>query len=210
MKVYVNLINDNSVELIATSKTVDTQIEVDLPDGVIYPGKMQGYEVRSYSTGELFLYLNEEKYQNYLKKEQEELERQLAAEKLQELVTMKTLQGATDAEALEMRSLYPEWCSEVEYTAGYYLQYKGILYKVLQDHTSQADWTPDKAVSLYVNVADPQEPYPPYKAPTGAHDAYKKGDCVTFEGKHYRSKIDGNVHSPAEYPAGWEIVEEED
>lgn len=210
MKVYVNLMNDNSVELIATSKTVDTQIEVDLPDGVIYPGKMQGYEVRSYSTGELFLYLNEEKYQNYLKKEQEELERQLAAEKLQELVTMKTLQGATDAEALEMRSLYPEWCSEVEYTAGYYLQYKGILYKVLQDHTSQADWTPDKAVSLYVNVADPQEPYPPYKAPTGAHDAYKKGDCVTFEGKHYRSKIDGNVHSPAEYPAGWEIVEEED
>lgn len=208
MKVYVNLMNDNSVELIATSKTVDTQIEVDLPDGVIYPGKMQGYEVRSYSTGELFLYLNEEKYQNYLKKEQEELERQLAAEKLQELVTQKTLQGATDAEALEMRSLYPEWCSEVEYTAGYYLQYKGILYKVLQDHTSQADWTPDKAVSLYVNVADPQEPYPPYKAPTGAHDAYKKGDCVTFEGKHYRSKIDGNVHSPAEYPAGWEIVEE--
>lgn len=208
MKVYVNLMNDNSVELIATSKTVDTQIEVDLPDGVIYPGKMQGYEVRSYSTGELFLYLNEEKYQNYLKKEQEELERQLAAEKLQELVTQKTLQGATDAEALEMRSLYPEWCSEVEYTAGYYLQYKEILYKVLQDHTSQADWTPDKAVSLYVNVADPQEPYPPYKAPTGAHDAYKKGDCVTFEGKHYRSKIDGNVHSPAEYPAGWEIVEE--
>lgn len=210
MKVYVNLMNDNSVELIATSKTVDTQIEVDLPDGVIYPGKMQGYEVRSYSTGELFLYLNEEKYQSYLKKEQEELERQLAAEKLQELVTQKTLQGATDAEALEMRSLYPEWCSEVEYTAGYYLQYKGILYKVLQGHTSQADWTPDKAVSLYVNVADPQEPYPPYKAPTGAHDAYKKGDCVTFEGKHYRSKIDGNVHSPAEYPAGWEIVEKED
>lgn len=210
MKVYVSLNNDNSVGMIATSQTVDTQIEVDLPDGVIYPEKMQGYEVRSYSTGELFLYLNEEKYQNYLKKEQEELERQLAAEKLQELVAMKTLQGATDAEALEMRSLYPEWCADVEYVAGYYLQYKGILYKVLQDHTSQADWTPDKAVSLYVNVADPQDPYPPYKAPTGAHDAYKKGDGVTFEGKHYRSKIDGNVHSPAEYPAGWEIVEEED
>lgn len=210
MKVYVNLMNDNSVGMITTSQTVDTQIEVDLPDGVIYPGKMQGYEVRSYSTGELFLYLNEEKYQSYLKKEQEELERQLAAEKLQELVTMKTLQGATDAEALEMRSLYPEWCADVEYQAGYYLQYKGVLYKVLQGHTSQADWTPDKAVSLYVNVADPQDPYPPYKAPTGAQDAYKKGDGVTFEGKHYRSKIDGNVHSPAEYPAGWEIVEEED
>lgn len=208
MKVYVNLMNDNSVGMIATSQTVDTQIEVDLPDGVIYPEKMQGYEVRSYSTGELFLYLNEEKYQNYLKKEQEELERQLAAEKLQELVTMKTLQGATDAEALEMRSLYPEWCSEVEYTAGYYLQYKGKLYKVLQDHTSQADWTPDKAVSLYVNVADPQDPYPPYKAPTGAHDAYMKGQGVTFEGKRYTCLADGTVHDPAQLPSAWEVVEE--
>lgn len=54
MKVYVNLMTDNSVGMIATSQTVETQIEVDLPDGVIYPDKMQGYEVRSYSTGELF------------------------------------------------------------------------------------------------------------------------------------------------------------
>lgn len=207
MKVYVSLNNDNSVGMIATSQTVDTQIEVDLPDGVIYPEKMQGYEVRSYSTGELFLYLNEEKYQNYLKKEQEELERQLAAEKLQELVTMKTLQGATDAEALEMRPLYPEWQTGIEYTKGTFLQYDSILYRVLQDHTSQADWTPDKAVSLYVDIADPQDPFPPYKAPTGAHDAYSKGDGITFEEKHYRSKIDGNMYSPAEYPDGWELVE---
>lgn len=207
MKVYVSLNNDNSVGMIATGQTVDTQIEVDLPDGVIYPEKMQGYEVRSYSTGELFLYLNEEKYQNYLKKEQEELERQLAAEKLQELVTMKTLQGATDAEALEMRPLYPEWQTGIEYTKGTFMQYDSILYRVLQDHTSQADWTPDKAVSLYVNVADPQDPYPPFKKPTGAHDAYSKGDGITFEEKHYRSKIDGNVYSPAEYPDGWELVE---
>ena len=207
MKVYVSLNNDNSVGMIATGQTVDTQIEVDLPDGVIYPEKMQGYEVRSYSTGELFLYLNEEKYQNYLKKEQEELERQLAAEKLQELVAMKTLQGATDAEALEMRPLYPEWQTGIEYTKGTFLQYDSILYRVLQDHTSQADWTPDKAVSLYVDIADPQDPFPPYKAPTGAHDAYSKGDGITFEEKHYRSKIDGNVYSPAEYPDGWELVE---
>lgn len=207
MKVYVNLMNDNSVGMIATSQTVETQIEVDLPDGVIYPDKMQGYEVRSYSTGELFLYLNEEKYQAYLKKEQEELDRQLAAEKLQELVTMKTLQGATDAEALEMRPLYPEWQTGIEYTKGTFLQYDSILYRVLQDHTSQADWTPDKAVSLYVNVADPQDPYPPFKKPTGAHDAYSKGDGITFEEKHYRSKIDGNVYSPAESPDSWELVE---
>ena len=40
--------------------------------------------------------------------------------------------------------------------------------------------------------------------PTGAHDAYNKGDKVTFEGKHYISLIDGNVYSPTAYPAGWQ------
>lgn len=43
--------------------------------------------------------------------------------------------------------------------------------------------------------------------PTGAHDAYKKGDKVSFNGKIYESLIDTNVHSPSAYPLGWrEIV----
>lgn len=43
--------------------------------------------------------------------------------------------------------------------------------------------------------------------PTGAHDAYKKGDVVAFEGYLYRSLIDANVYSPSEYPAGWKRAE---
>ena len=39
--------------------------------------------------------------------------------------------------------------------------------------------------------------------PTGAHDAYKKGDRVRFAGKNYESLMNGNVWSPAAYPAGW-------
>ena len=39
--------------------------------------------------------------------------------------------------------------------------------------------------------------------PTGAHDSYKKGDRVRFEGKNYESLMYGNVWSPAAYPAGW-------
>lgn len=126
---------------------------------------------------------------------------------LDDLSYKTVLDTATDEQALIMRPLYPVWQADQVYKKGAYLQYGGELYRVLQDHTSQTDWTPDKAVSLYVNVADPQDPYPPFKKPTGAHDAYSKGDGITFEEKHYRSKIDGNVHSPAEYPAGWEIVE---
>ena len=44
---------------------------------------------------------------------------------------------------------------------------------------------------------------PEFVQPTGAHDSYKKGDRVRFEGKTYESLMDGNVWSPAAYPAGW-------
>lgn len=42
--------------------------------------------------------------------------------------------------------------------------------------------------------------------PIGAHDAYAKGDRVTFNGKVWESVIDGNVWSPSVYPAGWTEV----
>ena len=42
--------------------------------------------------------------------------------------------------------------------------------------------------------------------PTGAHDAYRTGDGVSFEGRVYRSLTDSNVWSPASHPAGWEEI----
>lgn len=55
-------------------------------------------------------------------------------------------------------------------------------------------------------VVPPPNEYPAWKQPTGGHDAYKIGDKVTFEGKRYTSKINGNVWSPTAYPAGWQLV----
>ena len=57
-----------------------------------------------------------------------------------------------DQTALHMREFYPEWESGKEYAAGYKVQYGGQLYKVITAHTSQADWTPDVAVSLYEEI----------------------------------------------------------
>ncbi len=37
-----------------------------------------------------------------------------------------------------------------------------------------------------------------------ASSPYNIGDCCTWEGSIYRSTIDNNVFSPAEYPQGWE------
>ena len=53
------------------------------------------------------------------------------------------------------------------------------------------------------------EEYPEYKQPTGAHDAYKTGDKITYNGKKYVCKMDGCVWNPDTYPAGWEEVVEE-
>lgn len=58
------------------------------------------------------------------------------------------------------------------------------------------------------DTTNPDTNIPDFVQPTGAHDAYKKGDKVKFNGKIYESLIDSNVYSPTAYPAGWKEVEE--
>ena len=107
-----------------------------------------------------------------------------------------------DEDALQAVELFPQWVTGHAYAVDERLQYKNVLYRVVQVHTSQADWTPDKTPALFVVVS--LDEWPEFVQPTGAHDAYKKGDKVTFEGKHYISLIDANVYSPTAYPAGWQ------
>ena len=114
----------------------------------------------------------------------------------------KAVISLTDEDALQAVELFPQWVVGHDYVVGERLQYNGVLYRVVQAHISQADWTPDITPSLFVVVSI--EEWPEFVQPTGVHDAYNKGDKVTFEGKHYISLIDGNVYSPAAYPAGWQ------
>lgn len=107
-----------------------------------------------------------------------------------------------DEDALQAVELFPQWVTGHAYAVDERLQYKNVLYRVVQAHTSQADWMPDKTPALFVTVS--LDEWPEFVQPTGAHDAYKKGDKVTFEGKHYISLIDANVYSPTAYPAGWQ------
>ena len=108
----------------------------------------------------------------------------------------------TDEDALQAVELFPQWVTGHAYVVGERLQYNGVLYRVVQAHTSQADWTPDITPAMFVVVS--LDEWPEFVQPTGAHDAYNKGDKVTFNGKHYISLIDGNVYSPTAYPAGWQ------
>lgn len=113
--------------------------------------------------------------------------------------------NATDEEALGNILAFPKWEVGKEYVKDERIRYENVLYKVLQSHTSQADWTPDVAVSLFVKVSI--EEYPDWVQPTGAHDAYNKGDKVTHLEKHWESLIDANVYEPSEsVPTLWELV----
>lgn len=93
------------------------------------------------------------------------------------------------------------------YAVGDVAAFDGVLYRVVQAHKSQADWTPDKTPALWTPVLETKGAAPdPFVQPTGAADAYSVGDRVTFEGAVWESVIDANVWSPSAYPAGWKAV----
>lgn len=116
----------------------------------------------------------------------------------------------TDDQASDIPQIFPEWAVDTAYKVDDRRRYAGKLYKCLQAHTSQADWTPDAAPSLWVEIAKPGE-IPVWRQPTGAQDAYNTGDKVHYpdaDGPIYESLIDANVYSPEAYPAGWQLVDE--
>jgi len=118
----------------------------------------------------------------------------------------KAAQSLDDTTALEAVDLFPAWKPDTAYTAGQKVRHAGILYAVLQDHTSQDGWTPDAAPSLFAKVLIPDPDVIPEWEQPDATNAYMKGDRVRFEGRVYESLIDNNVWSPAAYPADWQEV----
>lgn len=69
-------------------------------------------------------------------------------------------------------------------------------------------WEPGSAgaETLWKCLDCPVLSCPEWIQPTGAHDAYNIGDCVTFKGNLYESMINANVWSPAVYAAGWKLL----
>ena len=117
-----------------------------------------------------------------------------------------------DEKAMEVATVFDPWAIGKTYAVGDFFTY-GVysvgdpqLYKVVQAHTSQADWTPNTTASLYVAIGLDEQGYTVWSQPTGAHDAYNKGDIVNYNGTLYESLIDGNTYSPEAYPAGWKEV----
>ena len=109
-----------------------------------------------------------------------------------------------DEQAALVPTVFPLWDAGASYQEGDRVQYGELLYKCLQSHTAQADWTPDAAVSLWVRIDDPAEEWPEWRQPQGAHDAYALGAKVSHNGKHWTSDVAANVWEPGVY--GWTEV----
>ena len=115
------------------------------------------------------------------------------------------VQSLPDAAALEAVVLHPAWKAGVDYSAGYKAQHSGRLWRCLQDHTAQADWTPDAAPSLWANVLIPDETVVPEWEQPDSTNPYSAGNKVTHNGKTWVSDADNNVWEPGVY--GWTEIE---
>lgn len=121
---------------------------------------------------------------------------------------LETLDADTDPKkVMEVASVYPAYKVGVAYKTNAVFSY-GLnavgdpqLYQVLADHTSQANWEPGVADSLYKAIGVTAGGVAVWVQPLGASDAYAKGDEVEHNGVLWVSNVDGNVWEPGVY--GW-------
>jgi hypothetical protein len=105
------------------------------------------------------------------------------------------------AEIPAVAAVYPDWEPDQAYAVNRVLNHNGVLVRVIQAHTSQADWLPDATPALYT-VFRPPGAVTDWVQPQGGHDAYVAGAEVMHNGTHWvNTHGDGNVWEPGVY--GW-------
>lgn len=129
---------------------------------------------------------------------------QQAAKRLLGLLAKHLLEDTAITEGVlsDLSAVYYPYKVGVSYSTGDVFTYEGSIYSVIQPHVSQTGWKPNTEKALYKSYA-PQGTTPDFIQPTGAHDTYKIGDKVKFNGQIYESLINNNSWSPSAYPQGW-------
>lgn len=125
------------------------------------------------------------------------------ARQLRKLLENQTA-AMTDEQILNYPDFVEKWQPNKKYEKDKRLEYNKVIYKVITTHTSQSDWTPDTASSLYTKVLIPDENVTPEWEQPDSTNAYSKDDKVTHNGKTWKSTVDNNVWEPGVY--GWEEV----
>lgn len=125
--------------------------------------------------------------------------RQLRAT-IEELAT-----NLTDDAALEAKELFSIWSTDTDYAVDDRVRYEDGLYRVLQNHTSQDDWTPTNAPALFAEILPGQDgtDIGEWVQPDSTNP-YQIGDRVIHNGVVYECTVANNVWEPGVY--GWQIV----
>lgn len=111
-----------------------------------------------------------------------------------------------DTDALEIKTVYPEWDATATYEVDSKVLYNNILYRCLQAHTAQETWTPTDAPSLWTKVLIPEPGVIKEWEQPESTNPYMTGDKVTHNGKTWISTTDNNVWEPGVY--GWDEITE--
>lgn len=115
----------------------------------------------------------------------------------------------TDEQAAIIPNAWPVWTADWLYEVGDRVSYGAYAYKCLQAHSSQANWNPVDAPSLWAKLLTQQseeDDIPEWEQPSSTNP-YMTGDKVVYNGVVYESLIDNNTWSPEAYPQGWRVVE---
>lgn len=130
----------------------------------------------------------------------------MTAEQARQLRKLLESQTATmtDEQILNYPDFVEKWRPNKKYKKDKRLEYNGVIYKVITTHTSQANWTPGTASSLYTKVLIPDSNVIPEWEQPESTNPYAKGDKVTHNGKTWESEVDNNVWEPGVY--GWNEV----
>ena len=119
------------------------------------------------------------------------------------MLTLAKMQASTlsDDDAAQVPALYDEWINGESYETGDRVRYLGVLYKCLQEHIAQADWTPTAAPSLWARVLpgqegnEPEDGYAEWVQPDSTN-GYSTGDKVIYNGHLWESIVNDNVDAP--------------
>ena len=93
----------------------------------------------------------------------------------------------TDEVALDYIAIYTDWVVGKELNAGERVEYEGKLYRVVQAHTAQADWTPNLLPSLF-------EPIDIINEGTLANPIIAAVGMTYFKDKYYLDETDGKIY----------------
>ena len=107
----------------------------------------------------------------------------------------KAAASLSDNDAVNAVALFPAWAAGIAVTAGERYQYADKLYKVVQAHTTQEDWTPDVTPAMWavVDVAHAGTLDDPIPAARGMEYEYGKYYLDSEDGKTYLCERTGEA-----------------